>query len=584
MRADDAWSRDVVLRAMCDAIARQRDAGVWVDFILVTGDIAFSGAVGEYERATDFFDALSAASGVPKHRIFFIPGNHDVNRDRQKMCFRGARDSLVSQNHVDTFLSPSEDLETLLLRQENYTRFLKSYCRDQERTATPDGLAYVAPITIDDVRLAIVGLNSAWLAEGGLSDHGRLIIGERQAIDALQEAHKLEPHLVIAMAHHPYHLLNEFDRGPVQRRLEGGCHFFHCGHLHQPETRMVGRAGRDCLVIAAGASFEARHSRNSYSLITLDLLNAGRTIETVEYTPWTGAFASAGTESFSVEITPAGSCSVQELSVELAASNAVLLAHKHYLAALLLNAKSEVPIPALGSFTFGSLEVLRAQPQSEVQRRTLEFKSFSNVLRIFYGRKLLPEILSKFGDTIVRYGSLLQELGELHPDLRARLADQEQEAKILADAERANRKAPSYAIALLTDIADAGDWLLLREYAERHLESPDRRVAGYARRMLAYGLAHSADPADKLKAVSLYKSAIAEGQGSAADIRNLARLLIERSDFSEAKDLILRAIREQGDAGSSALHEIGLSLVESTGDRDFRRQLDAAIAARDGRD
>jgi hypothetical protein len=307
-------------------------------------------------------------------------------------------------------------------------------------------------------------------------------------------------------------------------------------------------------------------------------------IETFEYTAWTGAFALAGTERFSAEITPAGSCSAQELSVELAASNAVLFAHKHYLAALLLDAKSEVPIPAQGGFTFGSLEVLRAQPESEVQRRTLEFKSFSNVLRIFYGRKLLPEILRKFGDTIVRYGNLLQELSELHPDLRERLVDQERDAKILADADRANRKAPSYAIALLTDIADAGDWQLLCEYAERHLESPDRRVAGYARRMLACGLAHSADPADKSKATSLYRSAISEGQGSAADIRNLARLLIERGDSIEAKDLILRAIREQGQVGSSALHEIGLSLVVSTGDREFRSQLDAAIAARDGRD
>ena len=34
----------------------------------------------------------------------------------------------------------------------------------------------MSPVVIQDVRLAVVGLNSSWLAEGGGSDHGKLII------------------------------------------------------------------------------------------------------------------------------------------------------------------------------------------------------------------------------------------------------------------------------------------------------------------------------------------------------------------------------------------------------------------------
>ncbi len=582
MRVSEAWSHDVVLRAMCDDIARQRAAGLRTDFILATGDLAFSGKADEYRLTGTFFDAISASSGVQKERIFCIPGNHDVDRDRQKMCFQGARHTLVSTSHVDSFLTPSEDLETLLKRQENYRRFQESYCQGQGRTPTPDGLAYVSSVVIDDIRLAIVGLNSAWLAEGGMSDHGELIVGERQVIDVLEMARKLDPHVVIAMAHHPFHLLQEFDRGPVQGRIEDACHFLHCGHLHEPETRHVGRTGPNCLIVAAGASFETRQSRNSYSAVTLDLLNAKRTIKTIEYAPRSGAFTSTASEEYPIEITPAGKCSVHELAMALAAYSASLSTCSHYLAALLLDAKSEVPIPAQNGYTFGSFAVLQAQPDSEWKRRTLAFKAFSNVLRVFYRRLPLSDLLQRHGDSVARYGSVLQDTGVAQSELRARVVEQERDARLLAEA--AIGENVSHGIALLAELAKMADWPLLREHAARHLDSPDRETAVRAKRMMALGLAHSDGAMDKSAAVDLYRSLAAEGLADAVDIGNLATLLAECGGADEAKAILLDGIERFGSPASRGFHEIGLRIVEATGDKDFRKQLEAAISARHGRD
>ncbi len=143
-RRSDAWSQDVVLTAMCEHIARQRANGTSADFILATGDLAFSGKASEYALAAEFFDALSTASGVPKEHIFCIPGNHDIDRDRQNLCFRGARASLQDQNRIDSMLEAGDDLETLLKRQENYRGFQNSYFKGQDRTQTDDGLSYVS--------------------------------------------------------------------------------------------------------------------------------------------------------------------------------------------------------------------------------------------------------------------------------------------------------------------------------------------------------------------------------------------------------------------------------------------------------
>ena len=47
MRASTAWSQDVVLKAMCDDIARYRKQRAIADFILTTSDLVFSGNATE---------------------------------------------------------------------------------------------------------------------------------------------------------------------------------------------------------------------------------------------------------------------------------------------------------------------------------------------------------------------------------------------------------------------------------------------------------------------------------------------------------------------------------------------------------
>lgn len=582
MRISDAWSQDVVLKAMCDDIARHCREGTSADFILATGDLVFSGKTDEYRLAAGFFNAVSKASGVGKERIFCIPGNHDVDRERQKLSFLGARNFIQSQNQIDLLLSPGEEMETLLKRQENYRNFQSSYFTEQERIWTADRLGYVSCIMIDDVRLAIVGLDSAWLAEGGPADHGKLLIGERQAINAFTLAGTFDPHIVIGMAHHPFHLLREFDRCPVQSRIERACHFFHCGHLHEPEARTVGYSGSGCLTLAAGASFETRQSHNTYSLVTLDLLRAQRRVKTVQYSPASGAFSFASSEEYRIEVTPSGTCSVAELAQAMKTYRASLSPFAHYLSALLLDQKSEIPIPAQNGHTFGSFAVLQVQPDSEIRRNTIEFMAFKNVLRVLYKRISLSDLFVMHGDAVGQYGATLEELCNAHPALRARLAEQESDAQTLASA--GPREPFSHTGALLAELAATQDWGLLREQAERHLDSPDRTVAIQAKRMLALSLAHSEEPADKATAIDLYRSMTKGDSLEASDAGNIATLLIEAESFEEAKAIVLNGIETFAAKATEYFFQIGLKIVETSGDRKFRKQLEEAAQARGKRD
>src|SRR5688500_350788 len=114
LRVSQTWSQDVALKAMYADISAMRQQGRTFDFILAAGDLAFSGGAiispdpmerTEYQLVECFLDALAKAASVPKHWVFSVPGNHDVDRGRQKLCFRGARQVVRNEPAVDELFS-----------------------------------------------------------------------------------------------------------------------------------------------------------------------------------------------------------------------------------------------------------------------------------------------------------------------------------------------------------------------------------------------------------------------------------------------------------------------------------------------
>ena len=579
MRPRDEWSQNVALQAMHEDIERQR-ANSAIDFILVSGDLAYSGKAEEYVLVGQFFDDLATASGVQKDRIFCIPGNHDIDRDRQKLCFRGARIALRDPSTTDSFLaSPiADDFVTLLERQESYRSFQSAYFGDQERIPTNDGLGYVTRLIIDGVRLAILGFDSAWLADGGVEDHLNLLLGERQVLNTIKAVRDGDdpPHIIAAMAHHPFHLLQDFDRRNVQMRIEDFCHFLHCGHLHNPEARPAGNSPLGCLTLAAGASFETRHTQNSYCVVTLDLLRGLRTLTINHYNGTEGAFSLASTHDYRIEIMPTSRCDMGELAATIAARTAT--PWPHYVAALLLASKSELPVPVFDGHTFASFEVIEAMTDSDLRHKTVDFLTFRNALLVLYGRELIEEIFHQHGDTVIAYCAALAELGAAQPSLRTRLDAQEQDALLLAAVKP--RSSFSHTTALFLELADAHEWALLRQQAERHIDAADPTLMAQARRMLALALANSLDASDKAAAITLYRSLAESAAPDPTDAGNLAILLTETGAPDEAKAALLQGVATCPPERLDYLAGIGYTIIEATGDREFREQLRAAIAER----
>ena len=580
LRESEIWSQDAVLAAMLDDIQQRVEAGTKFDFALITGDLAYSGQDSEYALVESFIDDLIRVIGVTRGEIFCVAGNHDVDRSVQTMCFSGARQNLRSEADVYTFLSNEVERETLLTRLQAFQEFHRRYFAGQDRPNTDEGLAYTANMMVDDLRIAVIGLNSAWLAEGGRSDHGQILLGECQVSNAIEAACQGNSHIVIGMAHHPFLVLNEFDRPPTQRRLEDACHFYHSGHLHVPEAANVATQSGRCLTLAAGASFESRDSHNSYTIVTFDPLQAKTNVTFVGFDPIAGVFSFEAGRTYSHSIEVTAFCGIGELSAALEIYCPDAKDFCFYLSALLLDALADVPIVTQHGIAFGTVPLLLKQDDNDLQRSTIEFLAVGNAVKILFGDKLLEEILATNGEPVQRYVNALLGLAGTDPQLLGELTQRNEAARKFAGVD--GLTAGSHTLALLQELREAGAWDELRSMAERHIGVDESVVSARSKRMLALCLARSEDRADRGRAASLYQELSESPEREAADFASLAVLSRDSGDNGEATAAVLRGIEAFPESAKGFI-DIGMEIVQVTGDTALRGQLRGIAAGRRSR-
>jgi formylglycine-generating enzyme required for sulfatase activity len=280
------WDANVVLRALLEDVGeRMKQDGLRPDLILVSGDIAFQSTPGEYKLAGQFFDELLEVTAVPKTQLFLVPGNHDVDRKAITSGGKAITRSLNSRDAVTEVLSAEMDRRLVFAKFDQYRAFVNKHFPELE--FDDQHCFYVRKLTVAGRRLAVLGLNSAWLSMTD-EDLGRLALGERQVREALREAQDAD--LRIALLHHPFDWLQEFDRNDCEALLMQGCDFILHGHLHRSGVLSLTMPDAAGMVIAAGACYETREHPNAYNVVRLDLEAGEGTVFLRRYSPERGGF------------------------------------------------------------------------------------------------------------------------------------------------------------------------------------------------------------------------------------------------------------------------------------------------------
>lgn len=575
LKADSGtWGQSVVLRDMVrDMEARKEDLQN-IQFIIVSGDLAFSGSQAEYLLVEAFLDDLRTVVGLDRSRVFFVPGNHDISRGIQTTCYSGARDLLNSPQALEQFLATPLERDTLLQRLSAFIDFDTRFCEKHDRQLTDDRLAFVAPLKIDGLPICIAGLNSAWLC-GDDNDQRKILVGDRPVIDVIEMIRGSSARLVVGVLHHPPDWLRNFDQRSLEERFLPECDFMHRGHLHEPNVQIISQlSGRSCILIAAGAGHAGREFDNCYSVVTFEPKASTCQVSCCLYDGRTGRFRAAEPVSIPIRLRGEIPGSMAELADSIGDLVPEAKSLSPYLASLLHGSTSDVPICVDGRILFALPHLLRELDDAQSALLTKSFLQVRNMLLAFADEKPLADRIAASCEPIRRYAVYLKKLAQADPDFAADLEQRSKQAQILCGA-RQSSEATQFTTGLLADLVSDEDWAALEMFARRYAGSSDERVTHLAKRRLALALARSDEP-EKHREGKALAVVLASSQDSEASDYELAVTVCHKSgDDALAKKILLTAL-ERFPMGASWLFNIGYRLVIDTGDAELRQRLDAA--------
>ena len=492
----DLFSQKVSTDALLVDIPLRLSGEHPLQFVVVTGDIAFSGKPSEYELAAEFFKSLASTLGLGMDRIFVVPGNHDVDRNLKDYLYEGVLQRLTNHQAVDEFLGRESDRAALLERQSAFRIFRDQLFVGGTTSLTDDKLARVRALDLDGLRICVLELNSAWLS-GSKDQAGRLLIGERQIINALAVAEKHLPHLTISLTHHPMDWLSEFDQLSCTGRLLPRLHIFHSGHLHRHQVSVMLLPATECLLMAAGSSHASRYYENSYNLVEFEVGSAECRIRRFVYMTEPGVFTELPASTYGITLRGTPVTGSGEIAAILREVDPSVHPYADYLAALLTGEMNEVPIKLDDkNWIFASRDFPMEFQFAEVR----EFLRIPNMLRT-YTDMSLGESMVVHKAAILELTNFIARIEATSREFADMLGSHVAQAKKLTSRE--GTETSPYQVQHLDDLAINGEWQDLAEASRRYLNSMSEEVRITARRRLSWALMRSEEQRDRNDGLTL---------------------------------------------------------------------------------
>ncbi len=251
----------IMLRLMREDIRLvlgEKSAPAKVDAIIVTGDVAYSGAANretEYGEAREWLVDVASDLGLHPSSILTVPGNHDVQRsvDADRQVSRLISVLRSGAEPLDDALASADDLSMLCRRFANYQNFAASLASPDSRETDFDLGYWTKRFDTHPAPVRLIGMNTAVIAAGA-DDEGKLAVGAKQIESKLFQADP-DREVVIVMGHHPFSWLR--DGRTLQSHVQSRAHVYLSGHLHWAQSsQLVSGSGSQLVSVMAGATYE----------------------------------------------------------------------------------------------------------------------------------------------------------------------------------------------------------------------------------------------------------------------------------------------------------------------------------------
>lgn len=216
------------------------------DYILITGDIAYSGKKEQYEKAESFISEICNKVNCSKDNVFVVPGNHDLDREINKDLKEYVRPLL--EKKPEAFIKSCKNsvelrhiLRALYQPFSNYYSFASKYnCisdfekavlneKDFDSYSLDGSFSWCKEIKDGEISIRVVGVNTALISGCGTKDSKQLLL------DSMWTSYKKEnEYLNVFMGHHP---INDIYNGEtIKGDLDSRFQLQISGHRHIQTT------------------------------------------------------------------------------------------------------------------------------------------------------------------------------------------------------------------------------------------------------------------------------------------------------------------------------------------------------------
>ena len=246
--------------------------------LCLTGDLIDKGGK-EFDDPDDAYiiletiliDKILENNPKLKGKIFVVPGNHDINRDKiDSVSEAGLKSLLKAENSLNEFIISNRNKSNHLDRLANYLSWSKDFYSKYNKGETSNfDSSFI--INVSGLKVGITCINSSWLCKDD-DDKGNLLIGKNQIENSLK--YIKECNIKVALAHHPIEFTQKYDKDSVKSLLYKHYDLFLTGHVHELDAQYTKDLYGDIFVSIANSTVadnpKDKKFANGYSIIEFE--------------------------------------------------------------------------------------------------------------------------------------------------------------------------------------------------------------------------------------------------------------------------------------------------------------------------
>ena len=204
--------------------------------------------------------------------------SHDISRSKARSLSyveKGLKEELNSTDVVnqliDNITAGKDDGNIPFARLQNYEKFLQDVVKKNHTSSERFLKTYCH--NIGGVEIGIACFNTAWRStgEGDERDRRSMILGERNVDNAVSQLSNCS--IRLAMFHHPFDWLTDFDEAAVASRMMAEFDVLMCGHIHRTEPQARLTPSGNAILSQSGCIYEYGNRKyfNGYQYIIIDI-------------------------------------------------------------------------------------------------------------------------------------------------------------------------------------------------------------------------------------------------------------------------------------------------------------------------